>query len=111
MSPLALAYLLRDHITAGTRDGSTIWFRPESTLGSLLITSAERGHFEVAATLAEGMLVLHPRLTEFLTDVCPAWSEIFDQVAGRLVLLDARLMLPGRIESLEAIRMELGVLA
>lgn len=111
MTPLALAYLLRSHITGGSRDGGDIWFDSESIFGSLLITSAERGHFEVAATLAEGMLILNPRLTEFLTDVCPAWSEIFDTVGGRLVLLDARLMLPGRIESLESLRMELGVFA
>lgn len=32
------------------------------------------------------MLVLNPRLTGFITDACPAWAEVFNIVAGRLVI-------------------------
>lgn len=101
MNSSELAYTLRDHISDGTSDYETgeIWFDIGSPFGAPLVTSAERGHFEVAATLSDGRLVLNPLLTDLLTEKCPTWSDIFNLRAGRLVLLDARLMLPGGIEA------------
>lgn len=103
-NPLDLARDLRREFANGTCDLNTgeFWFDPESALGSLLVTTPERGHFEVAATLVNGRLVLNPRLTEFLTDACPAWSEVFDMTAGRLVIMDAALMTGDTIERLAA---------
>lgn len=113
MNPLDLARALRNAFANGTCDLATgeFWFDPESALGSLLVTTPERGHFEVAATLIGGMLVLNPRLTEFITDACPAWAEVFNEVAGRLVIMDARLVVGGAIERLEALRVRVGVAA
>jgi len=104
ISPLTAARALRNEFACGTCDLNTgeFWFDPASALGSLLRTSPERGHFEVAATLVGGRLVLNPRLSEFLTDACPAWSEVFDEVAGRLVIMDAALMTGDAIERLAA---------
>lgn len=105
MNPLNLARALRAAFADGTCDidAGLFWFDPESVFGSLLITTPERGHFEVAATLVGGMLVLNPRLTEFITDACPAWSEVFDMTAGRLVIMDAALMTGDTIERLAAL--------
>lgn len=113
MNPLRMARALRSEFANGTQDINTgeFWFDPESALGSLLITMPERGHFEVAATLIGGSLVLNPRLTEFITDACPAWSEVFDLVAGRLFIVDASLMVGDAIERLEALHVRVGVAA
>lgn len=113
MNPLDLARVLRAAFANGTCDLNTgeFWFDPASALGSLLRTSPERGHFEVAATLVGGRLVLNPRLSEFLTDACPAWSEVFDMVAGCLVIMDAALMTGDAIERLEALHVRVGVAA
>lgn len=113
MNPLDLARVLRAAFANGTCDLATgeFWFDPESAFGSLLVTTPERGHFEVAATLVGGMLVLNPRLTEFLTDACPAWSEVFNMAAGRLVITDAALMTGDTIERLEMLGIREGVTA
>lgn len=113
MNPLRMARVLRGAFANGTCDLATgeFWFDPASALGSLLLTAPERGHFDVAATLVGGMLVLNPRLTEFLTDACPAWSEVFDMTAGRLVIMDAALMTGDTIERLEALRVREAVAA
>lgn len=112
-NPLDLARDLRREFANGTCDinAGLFWFDPESELGSLLRTSPERGRFEVAATLVGGRLVLNPRLTEFLTDACPAWSEVFDMVAGRLVIMDAALMTGDAIERLAALHVREAVAA
>lgn len=106
MNPLRMARALRMEFANGTCDieSGEFWFDPKSELGSLLLTTPEHGHFEVAATLVGDRLVLNPRLTECLTDACPAWSEVFDRVAGRLVIMDANLMVGDTIERLEALR-------
>ncbi|MBF9336101.1 hypothetical protein G3N30_07640 [Microbacterium lacticum] len=57
------------------------------------------------------MLVLNPRPTEFLTDACPAWSEVFNMAAGRLVITDAALMTGDTIERLEMLGIREGVTA
>lgn len=108
-----LARGLRDEFANGTTDLSTgeFWFDPESALGSLLTTTPKRGHFEVAATLSDDRLILNPRLTDLLTDACPSWAEVFDLVAGRLVIMDARLMVGDAIERLVALGSREGVLA
>lgn len=113
MNPLDLARALRTEFASGTCDieSGEFWFDPASALGSLLLTTPERGRFEVAATLVDGMLVLNPRLTEFLTDACPAWSEVFNMVAGRLVIMDAALMTGDTIERLEMLGIREGVTA
>lgn len=113
MNPLNLARVLRAAFADGTCDidAGLFWFDPESAFGSLLITTPERGRFEVAATLVDGRLVLNPRLTELLTDACPAWAEVFDEVAGRLVIMDARLVVGNTIERLEALHVRVGVAA
>lgn len=105
MNPLRMARALRTEFANGTCDieEGLFWFDPKSELGSLLVTTPERGHFEVAATLLDGRLVLNPRLTGFLTALCPAWPEVFDEVAGRLVIMDAALMTGDAIERLEAL--------
>lgn len=108
-----MARALRAAFASGTCDIETgeFWFDPASALGSLLLTTPERGRFEVAATLVGGMLVLNPRLTGFITAICPAWSEVFDMVAGRLVIMDAALMTGDAIERLEALRVREAVAA
>lgn len=113
MNPLRMARLLRSAFASGTCDieEGLFWFDPASALGSLLITTPERGHFEVAATLVGGMLVLNPRLTGFIASLCPAWSEVFDMVAGRLVIMDAALMTGDAIERLEALPLREAVAA
>ncbi|GAA2570493.1 hypothetical protein [Microbacterium binotii] len=104
-NPLNLACDLRNAFASGTCDieSGEFWFDPKSELGSLLVTTPERGHFEVAATLVNGRLVLNPRLTRHLVRLCPAWSEVFDMVAGRLVIMDAALMTGNTIERLAAL--------
>lgn len=113
MNPLDLARVLRAEFANGTCDidSGLFWFDPKSELGSLLVTTAERGRFETAAALVDGMLVLNPRLTGFITALCPAWSEVFDMVAGRLVIMDAALMTGDAIERLEALRVREAVAA
>ena len=113
MNPLRMARALRAEFANGTCDieEGLFWFDPASALGSLLRTTPETGHFDVAATLVGDMLVLNPRLTEFLTDACPAWSEVFDMAAGRLVIMDAALMTGDTIERLEALRVREAVAA
>ncbi|MEZ3155949.1 hypothetical protein AB1K56_03390 [Microbacterium sp. BWR-S6Y] len=113
MNPLRMARALRTAFAKGTCDVETgeFWFDPDTHLGSLLITTPERGRFDVAAMLVGGMLVLNPRLTEFITSLCPAWSEVFDMMAGRLVIMDAALMTGDTIERLEALRVREAVTA
>lgn len=113
MNPLNLARALRTEFTYGTCDieSGEFWFDPESAFGSLLRTTPERGRFDVAATLVGGRLVLNPRLTGFITALCPAWSEVFDMAAGRLVIMDAALMTGDAIERLEALRVREAVAA
>lgn len=113
MNPLRMARVLRSAFASGTCDieEGLFWFDPASALGSLLRTTPDTGHFDVAATLVGGMLVLNPRLTEFLTDACPAWSEVFNMAAGRLVITDAALMTGDTIERLEMLGIREGVTA
>lgn len=113
MNPLRMARVLRSAFATGTCDidAGLFWFDPDRFLGSLLRTTPKTGRFEVAATLVDGMLVLNPRLTGFITALCPAWSEVFDMTAGRLVIMDAALMTGDTIERLEALRVREAVAA